>query len=139
MKHLTLLKLRPPFIHMQTANEGGMPLRQAIASFFFVSLHDHVSHTCLIPEVVDSAEEEWAYLRPRDASRFLIIAQAAIEQVQRWIAEGSEDPFEIQHLGGPIVQRPQWAVEYFGNPDSPRRKEARELVQKLLEEIENTE
>ena len=67
-----------------------------------------------------------------------MMASTAVEQVQRWIAEGSHKPFELPRLGGEIVQRPEWAAEYFGTPDSDKRGEARQYVKKLLAEVEAT-
>lgn len=84
------------------------------------------------------ALEEWSYLDENDVHVFYLIADAAVEQVQRWIAEGSHMPYKLPLLGGEIVQRPQWAAEYFGTPDSENRKEARKYVEKLLTEVEAT-
>ena len=81
--------------------------------------------------------EEWSYLDDEDTFIFHIMASTAVEQVQRWIAEGSHKPFELSLLGGKIVERPQWAVDYFGTPDSEQRSEARECVKKLLSEIDD--
>lgn len=156
-------------MHMITACDGGMPLGDALAAFFFMLLHDKVEHNCLIKkaseeheervrQVANSAKslddatmvnvfgligssglvlEEWSYLDDEDTFVFYLLADSTIEQVQRWISEGSHTPYTLPHLGGEIVQRPQWAIEYFGTPDSPKRCEARAYVKGLLDEVED--
>lgn len=133
-------------MHMITACKGGAPLDNALAAFFFMMLHRMIEHNCLTKKILGAAEphpedwafEEWSYLGDEDAFPFIMIAQVATEQVQRWIAEGSHTPFEIPTLGGEIVVRPEWAIKYFGTPDSNNdRKDSREYVKALLLEIDN--
>jgi hypothetical protein len=165
---LGLQRKRLPGMNLPLACDGGMSLRDALASHFFMMLHDRVMHNCLIKEAIENneervkeaakkaksaesatmaqifglmgsaslAEEEWSYLDDNDVFVFYIIADTAIEQVQRWIAEGSHKPLELPNLGGAIVQRPDWAARYFGTPKSPKRKEARLTIEKLSAEIE---
>lgn len=160
-----LKRKRLPGMHMITACEGGMPLQDALAAFFFMMLHDKVKHECLIEKALKEervkqaantldgvtlsyvfglmgssglAFEEWSYLDDKDVFVFYMMANTAVEQVQRWIAEGSHNPFRLPLLGGEIVQRPRWATEYFGTPDSEKRSEARRYVKQLLAEINPT-
>ena len=52
-----LNRKRLPGMHMITACEGGMPLDDALAAFFFMMLHDRVSHECLIKKEIREQEE----------------------------------------------------------------------------------
>jgi len=163
-----LKRKRLPGMHLITACEGGMPLHDALAAFFFMMLHNQVEHNCLVKKALEEhaelvhqavhnakspdgaalsnifgimgfssfAFEEWSYLDDEDTFTFYLIANTAVEQVQRWIAEGSHKPFTLPALGGEIVQRPQWAIDCFGTPDSPKRAQSREYVKKLLAEID---
>ncbi len=158
---------RLPGMHLITANDGGMPLNEALAAHFFSMLHDKVQHDCLIKKAVEEYkksvqqiasgaktpdgatlscifgmiglnslfDEEWSYLDDKNAFIFILLADAAIEQTQRWIAWGSEKPYQLPALGGDIVLRPQWAINHFGTPDSEKRREAREYIKKLLTKI----
>lgn len=149
---------RLPGMHLITACNGGMPLREALAAFYFMMLHDRVPHNCLITENIQHIDrctpagptmlpvlgamvstglalKEWAYLDPDDAFVFLTMATASIEHVQRWIAEGSHEPYSLPHLGGSIVVRPDWAVEYFGNPDDEQRHDDRQYVLGLMQRV----
>lgn len=136
-----LKRKRLPGMHLITACEGGAPLDNSLAAFFFLMLHRRVEHNCLTKEILgpteqhpeDWALEEWSYISDQDAFPFLLLARAATEQVQRWIAEGSHAPYQIPTLGGEVVIRPEWAVKYFGTPDSnSSRKDSREFVKQLL-------
>src|SRR3989344_6801953 len=51
-----LKRKRLPGMHMITACDGGMPLRDALASFFFMMLHDKVKHECLIEKALREQE-----------------------------------------------------------------------------------
>ena len=151
---------RLPGMHLITACKGGMPLREALAAYFFMMMHDRVHHDCLIAENVEQVErcaghgsptvmpifgemvscglalKEWAFLDPNHAYVFLLMADAAIEQTQRWIAEGSHEPYSLPNLGGPIVVRPDWAIEYFGTPDDEQRQDERQHVLGLMKRVE---
>lgn len=140
-----LKRKRLPGMHMITACEGGAPLDNALAAFFFMMLHRRVEHHCLTKEILGAAEhhpedwalEEWSYLSDQDAFPFLLLARMATEQVQRWIAEGSHPPYQIPTLGGEIVIRPEWAIRYFGSPHTnSNRRESRMFVNQLISELE---
>lgn len=163
-----LKRKRLPSMHMITALDGGVPLHDALAGFFFMMMHDKIPHSCLIKAAnekhkesvsaaVSSASspdgaamagifgamgnsalagEEWSYISYEDAFIFYLIADTAIEQVQRWICEGGHKPMNIPL--GDLVQRPQWAIEYFSRPER-QKEEVKALVRNLQEEIEKKE
>jgi len=81
--------------------------------------------------------EEWSYISDEDAHIFYVIAGTAIEQTQRWIMEGVQDTMGLPR--GPAVLQPPWAQDFYRSEHVRGQKfrvEARELVQKLLKEIE---
>lgn len=163
-----LERKRLPSIHLITSLEGGIPLREALAGFFFIMLHDKVEHACLVKDVLEEWEkerdeaigkmsspdsaflasifstmsasslagEEWSYLSDDEAFSFYLLADAAIEQTQRWIMEGVQRPYTIPH--GPCVTRPTWAKNFYDSPGTREqgfRVRARETVKKLQDEI----
>lgn len=149
---------RLPSMHLITELEGDVSLRDALAGYLFVMLHDRVQHNCLLKSVMEhnaklreenkpttpdgavlgfvfgamadlgNAGEEWSYLGEGDACVFYILADACIEQTQRWIAAGKEPPYEIPL--GPLVERPGWT--HFHNWTDPKCVEA---VRRLSAEI----
>lgn len=162
-----LKRKRLPGMHMITALDAKVPLRDALAAYFFMSLHDQYAHTCYIRQVgaevaaatqdaihqAGSPEgmflgglfgsmassglalEEWSYLPVNEAFIFTLMADAAIEQTQRWINEGVQESRTIPL--GPLVTRPEWAIQYFDTPHRvSRRQEARDYVERLRREIE---
>jgi hypothetical protein len=163
-----LKRKRLPGMHMITALDGGVPLLDALAAFFFMSLHDEYPHNCLIKKAeaeVDQATkeaihgarepdgmfmgsffgimassglklEEWSYLPEEEVFNLYLIAHAAIEQTQRWIFDGVEKPYSIPN--GNLVERPAWAEAWtnYWEERSGRRREAREYVERLRQEIE---
>lgn len=156
-----MTRLRMPGLHMITAVENGVPLREALAAHFFDMLHDKVAHTCLIRDEAKDlssradqamrsasspdaaglslvfgikgqsalASEEWSYLPHEEASIFYILADGAVEQTQRWIAQGVEPPYEIPR--GNLVERPAWASLLFDDPERAGSK-VNEEIQSLL-------
>lgn len=140
-----LKRKRLPGMHLITACEGGAPLDNTLAAFFFMMLHDKVEHVCLTKEILGASEphpenwafEEWSYLSDNDAFLFLLLANMSTEQVQRWIASGSEKPFSIPHHGGNIVLRPDWTIGLFGNPGFGNRREMTEIINRLKAEVAN--
>jgi len=159
-----MTRKRLPALHMMIALEGNVPLREALAGYFFIILHDKIKHNCLIEQRLKKLEkdkqktilncktpdnaglgiafgiiadlgtrgEEWSYLPEKDAYIFYLIANTAVEQTQRWIAEGVEPPYNIP-LGN-LVERPQWAVAWH-EKHYKYGKEVRALVKKLQSEI----
>lgn len=88
---------------------------------------------------MDLEAEEWSYLDMKHAHIFYLLAGTAVEQVQRWIAEGVKNPYKIPL--GQLVERPEWAKKYYDNLNElesvrEEKKKARELVEKLKKEIE---
>ncbi|MES2631138.1 MAG: hypothetical protein V4611_04215 [Patescibacteria group bacterium] len=80
--------------------------------------------------------EEWSYLSDQDAASILIITGTAIEQTQRWICQGVENPLMIPL--GPLVARPEWAAAYFDAPGNRQssRQESIDYVERLRTEID---
>ncbi len=57
-----MTRKRLPALHMMKALDGEVPLREALAGYFFIMLHDHVKHNCLIKkefkEQIEKAKTE---------------------------------------------------------------------------------
>lgn len=153
------LRRRLPCMHAITACEGGAELENYLAGYIFAMLHEKVAHTCCVAEHAKSMDaqrphalsnpvaavmpsgdfflalQEWSYLPDKEAFVFQVIASSFVEQVQRWIAEGSKKPYESPAYGGSLLLRPAWAEAEFGTPDSSHRSEARAIILKLEAEV----
>lgn len=77
--------------------------------------------------------EEWSYLSHEEAFTIIFMADAAVEQTQRWICQGVEKPFTIPM--GPMVVRPDWAIAHYDSSGPSYRDESRVHVEKLRREI----
>lgn len=154
-------RCRLPAIHLITALEGEVPLREALAGFFFVMLHDLIKHRCSISAqkaelreatrradgddasfltafgkmpLLRSYGEEWSFLGDDDAYQFFLLADAAIEQVQWWIAYGVEPPRDFSLLGTTLVTVPP-AVAAYLQRQARARSPSRRYVATLRREI----
>lgn len=88
-------------------------------------------------ELNSLAGEEWSYLDNEETLIFYKLADTAIKEVQRWIANGSHSPLKIPLLGGEIVQRSPWTIKQFGMPDSSEERiNIKKRIDKLRTEIE---
>ena len=157
-----LQRRRLPGMHMSTALDGGAPLYNMLAAFFFTILHDQLPHRCLVKkheeelqQATDEARrsaqslegmtlanvfggiastnlygEEWSYIDDEETVHCLLLAGAAIEQTQRWICAGVEEPKAIPL--GPLVCRPAWAPQYYAEHGDI---EAREYVERVQHEV----
>jgi hypothetical protein len=146
-----LKRQRLPGMHMISALEGDVPLRDALASHFFVMMHDKIEHNCLITAADDAAKglvneaqrnaatpdsailstvfgqmglmslygQEWSYLSLDEAFSFYLLADTAIEQTQRWINAGKQEPFSTGY--GPLVERPAWTMRVSSEPSEKTR------------------
>ena len=116
-----LKPLRPTFHHWIAAAKKRLPFNDQMGGHIFVTLHDGLSHNCRVASGrCKTIPEEWALLSDTEALLFLLCAQTAFEQVQRFIAEGIEDPYRTPQ--GNLVERPGWArLRYSrsetGDPD----------------------
>ena len=161
-----LQRRRLPGMHMTTALDGGAPLDNTLAAFFFAMLHDTLPHECLVKrheaELKQATTEslrtasspdgmfmaglfggmaksglygqEWSYITDEEAFLCLLLASSAIEQTQRWICDGVEEPMMIGP--GPLVARPDWAAPHqAASANTDRRVEAREYVARLMHEV----
>ncbi len=82
-------------------------------------------------------EEEWSYLDGQEIHIFYLLAESAIKQTQRWIAEGVEKPFQIGFDWEKFVERPEWAVKKYDSPEYRKfGQEARDYVSKMRRELE---
>ncbi|HEX8389857.1 MAG TPA: hypothetical protein VF597_00360 [Candidatus Saccharimonadales bacterium] len=160
-----LARKRLPGMHMITAIEGGVPLRDALASFMFMMLHDTYPHDCLIKAERDKMEAERdAAIKSAGspdgmfmASLFGVVGSTGLTQ-QEWSYLPDDQVFTLYLLAdvsveqtqrwintgqeapfeiprGPLVERPVWAMIQYATPASPRTHEAREYVQRLRAEI----
>jgi hypothetical protein len=70
---------------------------------------------------------EWAFLDPKFAQIFELLAATVIREVQLWLAYGSEDPAQSMD-GLPLVERPVWAIERLGGTYTGAREHDRLVV-----------
>jgi len=102
--------VRPPFEHWCTAADNRREFHEQFAGYVFYMLHDKIRHRCRIEEgLCVSPRDEWAMLTDEESFAFLLLGGTALEQVQRWIAQGIQKPHSIPL--GDLVIRPEWAKQ----------------------------
>jgi len=155
---------RLPGMNMITACDGGIPLNEALASHFFIMLHDKVKHHCLIKEAQEKhksdVEQATGMVKTPEGKTigniFGIMAESSLigeewsyldnENALTFLLIASTAIDQIQrwisngkekpcHIPlGDLVERPHWAVLYYADPKN-RDGEAEELIQKLQSEV----
>lgn len=141
-----LKRRRLPGMHLITAVDGGAPLDNSLAAFFFMMLHAHYPHTCLIEQAkaeVTAATHEAVHGSSSPDGMFLggifgNMAQSGLA-LEEWSYLSDEEAFSLLLLAGnaaeqtqrwiwqgvespytiplgQLVTRPDWAVAYFDDP-----------------------
>lgn len=100
---------RLPFMHMMTARDANVPLKDALAGFFFVMLLPHIKNNPVGNGESDA--EVWSRMDDDDVCIYYLLAEIAIEQVQEWIAHGIQEPY-VNPVYGNLVERPEWAKHH---------------------------
>jgi len=160
-----LTRKRLPGMHMITAIEGGVPLRDALAAFLFMTLHDKLAHDCLIQETQAEIEESrqaaiQASANPEGmffGGLGAIMADSGL-RFQEWSYLSDQDALIFYIMAdaaseqtqrwicegveepykiplGDLVERPAWSKPYYAIERSGRTQEAREYVARLRTEI----
>ncbi len=150
-----LKRNRLPGMHLITAVDGGATLDNSLAAFFFMMLHAHYPHTCLIEQAeaeVAVATHEAVHSSSSPDGMFLgsifgNMAQSALT-LEEWSYITDEEALSLLLLAqsaaeqtqrwicqgvepphkiplGQLVARPDWAIAYF---DKTERIELRQKV-----------